>query len=123
MKTRSVLKRRYGHVYMNIGEPIEVEDYIAGCGTPIEERTTSERQSLYRKMGYEIARRINDVSVVTPFSLVASGLLSHYRRGISQDDLMTILDELTAYLSHKNVRFASTLAQTDRAVAEALSAL
>jgi len=121
VKTGSVLKRRYGHVYMNIGEPIEVENYLTNCGTPIEERTTSERQSLYRKMGYEIARRINDVSVVTPFSLVASGLLSHYRRGISHDDLMTILDELTAYLSRKNVRLASTLAQTDRAVAEALA--
>ncbi|MCK9275707.1 MAG: 1-acyl-sn-glycerol-3-phosphate acyltransferase [Syntrophales bacterium] len=121
MKTGSILKKRYGRVYLNVGEPIEVEEYLANCGTPIEERTVSERQSLYRKMGYEIARRINDVSVVTPFALVASGLLGHYRRGISQDDLIAVLNEFTVYLAYKKIRLSSTFAQMERSILEVLT--
>ena len=121
VKTGSVLKKRYGRVYLNIGDPISVDAYIASCGTPIEDRTTLERQSLYRKMGYEIARRINDVSVVTPFALVAAGLLAHHKRGISHDDLMSILDQMYDYLSFKKVRFSSTLTYTQKAVNDALS--
>ncbi len=80
-----------------------------------------ERQSLYRKIGYEIVLEINKVSVVTPFSLVASGLLSHDRRGISHDELTDILNEFYEYLSTRKVKFAATFAHRERAIADALN--
>ena len=74
--------------------------------------TMDERQSLYRKIGYEIVLEINKVSVVTPFSLVAAVILSHDRRGISYNDLLNILNEFYEYLSVKKVKFAETFAQS-----------
>ncbi|HET57025.1 MAG TPA: hypothetical protein ENN35_01110, partial [Deltaproteobacteria bacterium] len=121
VKTRRVLKKRYGHVYLNIGEPIQVREYLARTVPAIDDRSTEERQSLYRKMGYEIALRINKVSVVTPFALVAAALLSHFRRGIAQEDLRTIIDELFDYLHYRKVKFSSTLSNMDRAFLEALN--
>ncbi|MCK9230301.1 MAG: 1-acyl-sn-glycerol-3-phosphate acyltransferase [Syntrophales bacterium] len=121
VKSSRVLKKRYGRVYLNIGEPIQIKEYLDRADPSIEERTTEERQSLYRKMGYEIAHRINDVSVVTPFALVAAALLGHYRRGIAHDDLRSIIDELHDYLEHRKVCFSSTFAGIDYAITEALN--
>jgi len=80
-----------------------------------------ERQSLYRKIGYEVVLEINKVSVVTPFALVASGLLSHDRRGISHEELRGILNEFYEYLSTRQVKFTDTFANRDRAITDALN--
>ncbi|MDD5475157.1 MAG: 1-acyl-sn-glycerol-3-phosphate acyltransferase, partial [Syntrophales bacterium] len=120
VKSSRVLKKRYGRVYLNIGEPIQLKEYLSRAVPSIDDRTTEERQSLYRKMGYEIANRINNVSVVTPFALVASALIGHYRRGIAHDDLRTVIDELKDYLEFRKVPFSSTFSDIDYAISEAL---
>lgn len=120
-KSRKVLRKRYGSVYMNVGEPILLKDYLASQDMPVDDMTTEDRQSFYRKMGYEIVGAINKISVVSPISLVAAGLLSHYRRGISHDDLMAVLDEFYDYLSYRKVRFAGTFANKEKALIEALN--
>lgn len=120
LRSVNILKRRYGSVYMNVGEPMPLKSYLASQETPIEQMTQSERRILYRRMGYEVVNEINKVSVVTPFSLVAAGLLSYYRRGISHDDLMEILNEFYEYLDYRGVRFSSTFANREKALADAL---
>jgi len=121
IKSTKILRKRYGRVYINIGEPIIMKDYLAAQDKPMEQMTLDERQSLYRKIGYEAVLAINKVSVVTPFSLVASGLLSHDRRGISHDELSGILNEFYEYLSTRQVKFAATFAHRDKAIADALN--
>lgn len=121
IKTTKILRKKYGRVYINIGEPIIMKDYLDAQDKPMEQMTLDERQSLYRKIGYEVVQEINKVSVVTPFSLVASGLLSHDRRGISHDELGGILNEFYEYLSTRQVKFAATFAHRDKAIADALN--
>jgi len=120
-KSRKLLKKRYGSVYLNVGEPISLKSYLAAEEIQIEEMNVSKRQGFYRKIGYEIVGEINKISVVSPLSLLAAGLLSHYRRGISHDDLMNILDEFYDYLVYKKVRFSSTFANKEKALIDALS--
>jgi len=121
LKIGKFLRRRYGRVYLNVGDPIQLRGYLAAQEKPIAEMSITERQALYRKIGYEVVLAINKVSVVTPFSLVASALLSHNRRGISHDDLMDILELLYDYLSYRKVSFAATFMHRERALAEALA--
>ena len=121
IKSTNILRKRYGLVYINIGEPIIMKSYLESQEKQIEQMTLDERQSLYRKIGYEIELEINKVSVVTPFSLVASGLLSHDRRGISHDELTEILHEFYEYLSTRKVKFAATFAHRERAITDALN--
>ncbi|MEA3471092.1 MAG: 1-acyl-sn-glycerol-3-phosphate acyltransferase, partial [Thermodesulfobacteriota bacterium] len=123
IKSRSVLKRRYGSVYLNIGEPILLKSYLSSLDVPFDEMPLSERQSLYRKMGYEIANEINEKSVVTPFALTASGLLCHFKRGISNYDLMNLLNEFYDYLDFRKVRFSSTFANREKSLTDALNML
>ncbi|MCD6154156.1 MAG: 1-acyl-sn-glycerol-3-phosphate acyltransferase [Syntrophobacterales bacterium] len=119
-RSRKLLKKRYGSIYLNVGDPIFLKLYLASEEIPVEEMTISERQVFYRKTGYEIVGEINKISIVSPFSLLASGLLSHYRRGISHEDLMSLLDVFYDYLSYKKVRFSSTFANKEKALADAL---
>jgi len=121
IKTSKILRKRYGRVYLNIGEPIIMKSYLEAQEKQIGQMTLDERQSLYRRIGYEIVLEINKVSVVTPFSLVAAVILSHDRRGISHGELLDILNEFYEYLSMKKVRFAATFAYREKAIADALN--
>ncbi len=121
IKTSRILSKRYGRVYLNIGEPIIMKSYLETQEKNIDQMTLDERQSLYRKIGYEIVLKINEVSVVTPFSLVAAVILSHDRRGISHGELLDILNEFYEYLSMKKVKFAATFASREKAIADALN--
>jgi glycerol-3-phosphate O-acyltransferase len=121
IKSRKLLRKRYGRVYVNVGEPIFLKSYLESQEKTFENMTVAERQSLYRKIGYEIVLRINHVSVVTPFSLVASGLLCHDRRGISHDELMDVLKLFYDYLTHRKVSLAETLVHGEKAIGEALN--
>ncbi len=121
IKSTKVLRKRYGRVYINIGDPIIMKDYLEAQEKPIDEMTLDERQSLYRKIGYETVLEINKVSVVTPFSLVASGLLSHDRRGMSYDELSAVLNEFYDYLSTRKVKIAATFSHREKAISDALN--
>jgi glycerol-3-phosphate O-acyltransferase len=121
IKTSKILRKRYGRVYLNVGEPIIMKSYLESQEKQITQMTVDERQSLYRKIGYEIVLEINKVSVVTPFSLVAAVILSHDRRGISYSELLNILNEFYEYLSMKKVKFAETFASREKAIADALN--
>lgn len=121
IKGRKFLKKRHGRVYINIAEPILLKSYLASHEKSFDDMSVYERQSLYRKIGYDIVSEISEVSVVTPFSLIALGLLSHYKRGISHDDLMGIVNELYDYLVFRNVSFSSSFANMKKAVEDALN--
>ncbi|MBW2631719.1 MAG: 1-acyl-sn-glycerol-3-phosphate acyltransferase [Deltaproteobacteria bacterium] len=120
IRSRKVLRKRYGSVYMNVGEPMLLKSYLASHRVSIEEMTLSERRALYRRMGHEIVNEINKVSIVSPFSLVAAGLLCYYRRGISHDDLMDILSEFYDYFAYRGVKFSSTFVSREKALNDAL---
>ena len=120
IKSGKLLRKRYGRVYMNVGDPILLKSYLAAQGKPLEEMTIDERQSLYRRIGYTIVKAINKVSVVTPFALTAVGLLCYDRRGISLGELKEVLALFYEYLAFRKVSFAMTFADREKAVAEAL---
>jgi glycerol-3-phosphate O-acyltransferase len=121
IRSGKLLRKRYGRVYMNVGEPILLKSYLAAQEKPIEEMTIAERQSLYRRIGYTIVGAINKVSVVTPFALTSSGLLCYDRRGISLGELREVLTLFFDYLSSQKVSFAMTFADREKAVGEALN--
>ncbi len=121
LKTSSILRRRYGSVYVNIAEPMLLKSYLSPLEKTYEELDAVERQNLYRRIGYEIVSAINQVSVVTPFSLMACCLLSHYRRGIAQNELNRIYDLFCDWLVGNRVKLASTFSSRERAMADALA--
>ncbi len=120
LKSGSILRKRFGSVYVNIGEPIFLKSYLASLEKSYENMMMDERRSLYRKIGYEIVGEINKHSVVTPIALTASGLLCHYRRGIAQNELMGIIHAFYDWLAFSGVKFTSTFSRKEKAIEDAL---
>jgi len=121
IRSGRLLRKRYGRVYMNVGDPILLKSYLAEQEKPLAEMNVAERQSLYRRIGYKIVRAINQVSVVTPFALASAGLLCYDRRGISHGELADVVESFHDYLSFRKVSFAMTFADREAAIAEALN--
>jgi len=120
IKNRKVIRKRYGQVYVNIGEPIIFKDYMEKRGLVLDAMEDRERQALYRKISYEIALSINRVSVVTPSALVAAAFLTQDRREIRHDRWKAVLDTFRTYLASRRVPFAATFQEADKAVSGAL---
>jgi len=123
IRSSKVLRKRYGRVYVNIGEPMQMKSYLGALDKKYDDMVLEERQSLYRKIGYETVVKISNVSVVTPYALIAAGFLSHDRRGMSYNDLMTVLNTFYDYLAHQRIPLAETLANRRKAIRDALDLL
>lgn len=121
IKSSGLLRKRYGRVYMNVGEPIELKSYLAAQAKPMQEMTILERQRLYRQIGYKVVCEINEVSVVTPSSITAAALLCHDRRGVSLGELTEVIELFFNCLSSRKAPFAMTFSDRDKAISEALN--
>ena len=84
------LKRRYGKIYVRFGDSIPYENDI-------------------KKLVSLIAVTINKGIVATPASVVATSLLASAKRGITHDDIISNVAELTKYLKWKGVSLSSTI--------------
>jgi glycerol-3-phosphate O-acyltransferase len=120
IRSRKVVKKRYGHVYVNVGEPILCKEYLAKQGLFLNALEDRERQALYRKISYDIALAINRVSVVTPSALAAAAFLAHDRKGIRHDQWQTTLESFRDYLIQCGAPFSVTFMRDARAIDKAL---
>lgn len=120
IQSRKVVKKRYGHVYVNVGEPILFKNYMEKQGATLDALDDRARQALYRKISYDIALAINRVSVVTPSALAAAAFLAYDRKGIRHDRWQFTLDAFQDYLSHCQAPFSVTFQREYQAIDKAL---
>ncbi len=122
VKARSVLSRRFGRVYLRIGEPIRCGDVVdAGHDRPAwSDRAPAQRRDELARVGERLMHRIGQVTVVLPTSLVALGLLGHHRRAILDSELRARIQRMRDLLARRGALEAASLKQLDEAVASAL---
>lgn len=83
----AVLTQNYGRIHLTFDEPVSLMKLMAERGITRETATDDQKKALVRALGHRVMYGISRVSTVTPHALLASGLLSHRRRGISARDL------------------------------------
>ncbi len=119
VKARKFLRRRYGRAYIQFSEPISMQAYLAGL------QSTDPDDLLARNHGHDLARRIildiNQISVVTPFSLVCAALLTYPRKGVYRRELLQIIRVLFDYLKDQQVPEADSLEDLNKAVEDTLA--
>jgi glycerol-3-phosphate O-acyltransferase len=87
------LRENFGQVYVNIGEPIDLESILDGVkpGWRDEELAEQERPSWFNdaidSLGGEIMGGINSAAAVTPISLLATVLLATPKQTIGELEL------------------------------------
>lgn len=115
VKARSVLTRRYGRVYVRVGEPIRCSEVL-----PTEAESDEASRARLQHVGDQIVHRIGVAMVVLPTALVAAALLSHHRQGITHDDLMARIVRFDAAMSRVGAQRSPALTRFDAAIAQAL---
>jgi glycerol-3-phosphate O-acyltransferase len=100
LESRKLLKRKYGRVYVTFNKPLSIRDYI-DRGVPWEEMPAV--------VAHDVVRRINEVTVVTPFALVTAAMLLSSVRGFPRPMLMQQVKDIRAFLVHAEIKMSDSL--------------
>lgn len=122
VRARSVLSRRFGRVYLRVGEPVGCSALV---GASTEQPAWSERPRLDQKeqlhrLGERIIHRIGQATLALPTSLTALALLAHHRRAIRHPELVARIERFDAFLERKGVERAASLEHPIQARSQAL---
>ncbi|MBN1847112.1 MAG: 1-acyl-sn-glycerol-3-phosphate acyltransferase [Deltaproteobacteria bacterium] len=114
-RARHFLKKRYGKIYIRFSEPFSLNEYLF--------KQEVRENDLHRRLTFHLIRSINNASLVTPLTLVATIILAHHRRGFHASELMMTVDLILAFLRHYEVPTAATLADPVQAVNDTIELL
>lgn len=97
-KSLKVLRKRFGRVYVNFGDPIPLVELLDAHGPNWREHDISREdrppwlQGMVRELGSRVLRGINEAAAINPVNLVATALLSTSRCRMLETDLVKFLD-------------------------------
>ncbi len=128
LKARTVLRQKYGTVYVTFGEPISLHAVLGeatermrvGAGQPAIEE---EKRRLTQKLGFRILREVNAVSVVGATSVSASVLLSSPHAALRYQQFLAAAQTLLGFLRHQGVRLTASLERNAQDFKESLAFL
>jgi glycerol-3-phosphate O-acyltransferase len=112
---RRFLKRRYGTIYLRLAEPFSLNDYLS--------KTLLPESETLQKLAFHLVRAINESTLVTPLSLIATAILSNHRKGFLLSELMDTVDLLLGFLRSQNIPTVSSLSDSSSAVQDTVSLL
>jgi len=108
LKASSILTSRYGRVYVEFGEPIQLSSFLETYHDDDNiDRTDLDRS--VRRLAYRIIHGINDVTTVTPSALASLLLLNAPNSQLSRDALTREAGFCLAFLKERQARLSSTL--------------
>ncbi|GIW41891.1 MAG: glycerol-3-phosphate acyltransferase [Candidatus Binatia bacterium] len=113
------LRRRYGDIHVRFGVPLSLAETI-GPPEPGSPPNPDERSLVVQKIAFEVCRRMNEATPVTPVSLVTLALLGAGDRALTLEELGRSLRNVVDYVRRKNL---PTTAQLDPDDVEALRAV
>ena len=115
LKTRQLLKRKYGKIYIRFGRPISLRRYL--------EREKEHGLSVQKKLANCLVRSINRVTMITPLALVAIAILTKHRRGFYMHELLSTAETIIAFLKKYEIPMATTLVDFEKAVQDTIALL
>ncbi len=109
-----VLRSRYGRVYVDFDDPISVRELAASRGTPLTSGPEAEsgdrtKKLLAKQLGHRIVYGINQVTRVTPSSVIATIFLATHRSELTETELFESADRLMEFLETQGARTSSSL--------------
>jgi glycerol-3-phosphate O-acyltransferase len=121
VRARSVLKKRYGRVYVKFSQPMSLKAYMQRFEFDFQTLKPKDRHAMYRDFAWRIIHNINKASMITPFALVAAVILTTSKRGITLAEIKLIVRNYYNYLQHQGVRISSRLQDLEQALEDALT--
>ena len=115
VSARQFLKKKYGKIYIRFNEPFSLNEYLS--------QKNNEDNNTPKELAFHLIKSINEVSLVTPLSLVGTAILANHRRGFHISDLTETVNILVDFLKSENVPMAESLEDLSKAVRDTISLL
>lgn len=109
IRAGKLLKKKYGKIYIQFNEPISLNEFLADRDIQLKSMTSKEQNAFCRNLGYRTINAINDVSVVTPFSLAASAILNCAKKRFTYENILSDIETYIKYLSYQGTKLSDTL--------------
>ena len=107
--TSQVLSRRYGRVYVRVGEPLSARGMLDQAPAPMPKLDAEERKAFLKRSGEQILWEIHRVTPVTPSAVAAVILLCHDRRGMQVREFARRSRFLMRFLADRGAVFSNSL--------------
>jgi glycerol-3-phosphate O-acyltransferase len=114
LKARSVLRQKYGTVYVTFAEPISLDEALGNRRERFQQAIADpaveeEKRHFIQKLGFRILREVNDVSVAGATSVSSTVLLSAPESAIRYAEFVVAARAFTELLMHKGVTLTASL--------------
>ncbi|MBF0120512.1 MAG: 1-acyl-sn-glycerol-3-phosphate acyltransferase [Desulfobacterales bacterium] len=109
IKARKFIKKRYGKIYVNLGEPIDLNEHIQQQEISLNNLEHEDYNKFCYNLGLRFLNAIDNVSVVTPHALVASAILNQPKKRISYENIIATIDVYIHYLTSQEAALSDTL--------------
>ena len=113
LRTLRSLRRRYGAAHLRFGAPISLRSFLAAQEAPPVEADDARNPAI-PKLAFKVSARINEVTPITPISLVTLALLSAGDRALTLDEVMETLEPFASQVSKQDLPVTEKLAADDR---------
>ncbi|MGM0558677.1 MAG: 1-acyl-sn-glycerol-3-phosphate acyltransferase [Myxococcota bacterium] len=113
LKTPKFLTSQYGRLYVEFGEPIDLGGYLEKYDVDRVKPEDEELDELTVRLAHRVNYDINQVTTVTPSSLVAMVLLNNTSRGVERTRFLEQIGFLLHFLTYEDrtARLSRTLTE------------
>lgn len=102
------LRSRNGNIYVRFGEPLKLSEHV---GRTLDFDSEEGRLAL-PKLAFDVSTRINDVTPITPISLVTMALLSQGHRGFTPAETIEILGPFVDFVQDRCLPTSTSVAMS-----------
>ncbi|MCL1833248.1 MAG: 1-acyl-sn-glycerol-3-phosphate acyltransferase [Leptospirales bacterium] len=106
LKSRKLIKKKYGGVYMGFTDPFTLSDIREKIQ---KDKNITNIDLLTEELGYYIVRRINEAVIVTPFAIITASLLNTTARGFTRESIKKKTELLLSYLSKTEYKLSDPI--------------
>ncbi len=96
------LRKRYGRIHLNFGEPLSIARAIGRSGDTSELDVEEESLDL-QKIAFEVCVRINRATPITPTSLVTLALLGTLDQWLTVEQIVAALKNIVDYVQRREL--------------------
>ena len=108
LRATKVLRSKYGRVYVEFEEPIDLDDFVAVHG--LHDSDDKPRfQRAARSLAYQIIHRIDTCTTVTPTAVASMVLLNNPRQATPLEQLANEVGFVLKYVVDKNARLSNSI--------------
>jgi glycerol-3-phosphate O-acyltransferase len=98
IKSRKIIRRRFGKVYVRLGKPMYASEFYK---TP-----ESDARRRLQKTAFQVCKTISDITPITPKSLVSTALLCHRNPLLTLEEVLRLSLKLSQYVEHAGMELS-----------------